>query len=408
MHPAGGEWFAVRLNSFPMKRVQDPRSILVVLPTWVGDFVMATPALGAIRQRFAGAHITFLIEPNLRALAAGGKWMDECVEWPRKKHRSPLHKEYRDLVWDLRRRRFDWAVLFPNSFRSALFVRLVGAARRVGYARDGRGFLLTDKIQESRNQKVKKSKRDKVKTAKHVRTEPVPLVEYYADLAEALDCDRPGDRLELATTPECEEAVEARLAALGLADHRPLVVVSPGARYGAAKCWIPERFAAVADRLIETEGAAVIVTCGPGEEEIARQIGAAMNRKGFVLDDPRIPLDQLKSLIRRSDLLICNDTGPRHIAKAFDVAVVTIFGPTHPGRTATSYAAERIVRIDVECGPCQQRVCPLGHLDCMTGVSVDAVCSASRELLATYSGGTSKRRNVTTSKIQKVETSKSP
>ena len=144
---------------------------------------------------------------------------------------------------------------------------------------------------------------------------------------------------------------------------------------------MPDRFAAVADRLIETTGAAVIVTCGPGEEPIARSIGASMGKGGFILDDPRLTLGELKSLLRRSDLLICNDAGPRHFAKAFDVPVVTIFGPTDPEWTATSYPKERVVRIDVDCGPCQQRVCPYGHLKCMTGVTVESVFEAATQLL---------------------------
>ncbi|UCC29737.1 MAG: glycosyltransferase family 9 protein [Phycisphaerales bacterium] len=387
-----------------MKRIHypedpDPRSIMVVLPTWVGDFVMATPTLRAIRDRFANAHITFLVEPNLRDLARGGDWMNECFEWPAKDRRSPLHKEYRDLAWDLRRRRFDWAVLLPNSMRSALIARLAGAGRRIGYDRDGRGLLLTDRL-PLRNRRGENASSDRqpgpsaprpgepsqVRPRDRVpvppgRFVPMPLVEYYADLAEAIGCDRPGDRLELFTTPDCDDSVQERLASPGIADRRPLVVISPGARYGAAKCWFPDRFAEVADRLIETEDATVIVTCGPGEEPIARQIGSAMRHKGSIFDSPPLTLGQLKSLVCRCDLLICNDAGPRHFAKAFNVPVVTVFGPTHPEWTATSYEAERIVRIDVDCGPCQQRVCPPGHLKCMYGVTVDMVFEASKDLL---------------------------
>jgi len=106
----------------------------------------------------------------------------------------------------------------------------------------------------------------------------------------------------------------------------------------------------------------------------------------FAFSGPLLSLGELKSLIRRSDLLICNDAGPRHFAKAFGVPVVTIFGPTHPDWTATSYPYERIVRINVECGPCQQRICPLGHLNCMTGVTVEMVISAARELLHSRTG----------------------
>ncbi len=140
-------------------------------------------------------------------------------------------------------------------------------------------------------------------------------------------------------------------------------------------------FAAAADRLIESEGAGVVITCGPGEEPIARAIGEATKQPAFVLDHPGLSLGELKSLIRRCDLLLCNDAGPRHFAKTFDVPVVTIFGPTHPEWTDTDYAYEWIVRVDVECGPCQQKQCPLKHLDCMTGVTVDMVTAAAVTLL---------------------------
>lgn len=346
---------------------QETRSVLVVLPTWVGDFVMATPILQVIRKRFANARITFLAEPNLRELIRGGDWMDECVEWPVKERRKPWHKEQRTLAAKLRGHRFDLAILLPNSARAALIAFMARAKRRIGYDRDGRGLLLTDRVP--------------VKNVAKGKFVPMPLVEYYADLAEAIGCERPGDRLELFTTPDCEESVSKRLLSLGVADRHPLIVLSPGAKYGAAKCWFPERFAAVADRLIEECAATVVVTCGPGEESIARTISSAMKQKGLVFDDPLLTLGELKSLIAGSDLLICNDAGPRHFAKAFDVPVVTVFGPTHPEWTATSYEAERIVSVDVDCGPCQQRVCPLKHLDCMGGVSVEMVYDAAVELL---------------------------
>jgi heptosyltransferase-2 len=423
---------------------------------------MATPTLRAIRDHFAKARITFLMNPNLRELVAGGDWMDECIEWPPVRTRSasdgPSHEirrsKFKDrngggtcprTVWGLRQslrsREFDWAILLPNSFRAALIARLSGAKRRIGYDRDGRGFLLTDRIPVRNRrggrwsaQRTLRSPRTSdpsvpsclrafvpsiqmgtklpVRLGRYV---PVPLVEYYADLAEAVGCESPGGQLELFTTPDCDESINRRLESLGIADRRPLVVISPGAKFGASKCWLPERFSAVADHLIESEGATVIVTCGPGEESIAHAIGAAMKERGFVLASARneppdrtpsasagppfsgretqgrslalpvlsqtLSLGELKSLIRRSDLLICNDAGPRHIAKAFDVPVVTVFGPTHPDWTSTSYLDERIVRIDVDCGPCQQRVCPLGHHQCMAGVTADMVHDAAVSLL---------------------------
>jgi heptosyltransferase-2 len=347
---------------------REPRSILIVLPTWVGDFVMATPFLRAVRERFVSARIAFLGEADLCDLASGCDLMDDWLEWPDKKSRAPWSRDFRAMIRGLRARRFDYAILLPNSFRSAAVARLAGAKRRIGYDRDGRGWLLTDRVP--------------VKNREHGHFRPMPLVEYYADLAEHAGCRRPDDVLRLCTLPRDDEEVGSRLASLEIADRHPLVVLSPGARYGLAKLWLPERFAAVADRLIAEQGAAVVITCGPGEESLARSIASRMKFPSHVFDNPRLSLGELKSLIAMSDLMLCTDAGPRHIAKAFDVPVVTVFGPTHPEWTATSYANERIVRIDVDCGPCQRRVCPFGHHNCMTGVTVDAVYAACAELLS--------------------------
>lgn len=361
-------------------------SILVVLPTWVGDTVMATPALRALRTHFSKTRITFLLNPNLADLVRGGSWMNECVE-----ESSGLCATIRQL----RSFRFDLAVLLPNSFRAGWIARWSGARRRVGYARDGRSWLLTDHV-PVRNVRGERQPLRATRSSDPIRMgsslpvklgrfEPMPLVEYYADLIEAIGCPRPDHHLELFTTPDCDASMERRLHQLRAATTGPLIVFSPGAKFGAAKCWPAERFAALATRLIAERNADVVVTCGPGEEAIARKIGEhisdpVVRRRCYVLDAPLLTLGELKSLIRRADLLVCNDAGPRHIAKAFGVPVVTVFGPTHPDWTWTDYAAERIVRIDVDCGPCQQRLCPLGHHQCMTGVSVDAVYDAAISL----------------------------
>lgn len=383
-----------------LRDLPDPKALLVILPTWVGDFVMATPALRAIRERFAAARMTFLLEANLLGLAEGGPWMDECITWPPRAKRNVLAREYREFVRSLRRRRFECVILLSNSFRSALLARLIGARRRIGYDRDGRGWLLTDRItapnRASTHGRIRRDYPSLATTAavqggaripgRPGKFIPMPLVEYYADLVGAFGCERPGDTLELFTSSKCEETLQEKLDHKGTKAQRheagaPWIIVSPGAKFGASKCWSPQRFAHAADHLIEESGATVFITSGPGEEPIARAISEGMRHKGHALIDPLLTLGELKALIRRCDLLICNDAGPRHIAKAFGVPVVTIFGPTHPDWTATNYSDERNVRVDVDCGPCQQRICPLGHHQCMELVSVEMVVAAAKDLL---------------------------
>lgn len=413
----------------PIPNGTDPASILIVLPTWVGDFIMATPTLRAIRSRFPRANITFLLEPNLRELVRGGEWMNDTLEWPAKSSRAPWSKPLRSLVREIRARRFDWAVLLPNAFRAAFVVWAAGVKRRIGYDRDGRGFLLTDRIPVRNRRsayqlaegngtavKVLSSSREvgaqirwygvdcgcaerpfgahaPVMLGKNLplgpgRFIPMPLVHYYADLAEHIGCPRPDDQLELFTTGDCDAGVESRLTEVGIINKHPLVVISPGAKFGAAKCWPAERFAQTADKLIERYEAAIVITCGPGEEKIAREIQGQMSRPAQVFADPLLTLGELKSLIARCDLLLCNDAGPRHFAKAFGVPAVTVFGPTHPEWTATSYENERIARVNIDCGPCQQRVCPLIHHRCMKDVSVEMVLQAADDLLHSVQAAT--------------------
>ena len=338
----------------------DPDSILIVLPTWVGDVVMATPSLEAIRGRFAHAHITYLLRSNVRPLVEHSPWMDELATWPPRDRRGRQGGTVK-LGIRLRRRRISWAVLLTNSFRSALVARLAGIPRRIGYARDVRSWMLTDRLAVPRE------------TGPIARTR---MVDYYGRIAWAIGCDRPGDRLVLHVSPDDERMIAARLDGVG-----PMVVMTPGASFGPAKCWLPERFAAVCDRLAEECAARIVVTYGPGEAELARRAIGSMRCGPLVMDNPAITLGQLMAVVKRADLLLCNDTGPRHFAKAFGVPVVTVFGPTWPEWTDTDYEMERKVRIDVDCGPCQKPVCPEGHHKCMTGVTVEAVFHACGELL---------------------------
>ncbi|NOT01643.1 MAG: lipopolysaccharide heptosyltransferase II [Phycisphaerales bacterium] len=348
------------MEPFDLERTE---RILVVLPTWVGDCVMATPTLRAIRRRFSTARITFLMAPNVDGLMAGGDWMDEVEHWPARGDRNDVGANWR-LARRLRGASFDLAVLLPNSFRAGMMALLSGARRRLGYARDGRSVLLTDRV-----------------ATVDRGIEPHPICEHYGRIAAALGCPFPGDTLQLFTTPDCDASVERRLRFAGMDGGGPLVVISPGASFGASKLWMPERFAAVADRLVESYGASVVITFGPGEKELASSIADQMESGGEVFDDPPLSLGELKSLIRRAQLLMVTDSGPRHIAKAFGVPVVTLFGPTHQAWTDTDYADERKLSIQVDCGPCQQKVCPLGHRKCMDGITTDMVTEACGELL---------------------------
>ncbi len=342
-----------------------PQSILVVMPNWVGDVVLATPALQALRNGYPEAHITLLMKPYVKDLVAGGDWMNDVALWPGGKNRRDRHRSFLGLVADLRSRKFDWAVLMSNSFRAAMLSTLIGAKRRIGYDRDGRGLLLTDRLVAHR---VK---------GKFV---PISMVRYYGAVADYLGCRPINETIKLYTIASEEKAIDGLYARYKLRTDRPVVVIVSGAAFGSAKCWPPERFAAVADRLVDEFGAQVVVPCGPKEEEILAAIRHETKRPAVFIEEPIMPLGPLKALVRRADLLLTNDTGPRHFAVAFGTPVVTVFGPTEPTWTETNYPQERKMSVTVDCGPCMKRRCATDHR-CMTRVGIEDVYSACADLL---------------------------
>ncbi len=334
----------------------------MVLPNWVGDVVLASPALAAVRERFRGAHVAFLCRRYVADVVRDSGWMDELIFWPDGGADSPAG--FWGLTGRLRAGAFDLAIVLPNSFRSALAVWLGRAGRRVGYSRDGRGFMLNDRLRPERNGRGFK---------------PVSMLDYYNALAERVGCVRVGRRLTLAYGAADEAATEERLGPFDRG--RPLVVLNPGGAYGTAKLWPAERFAAVGDELVRAYGARVIVSGTPKEAAIAEQMRRAAREPMEFCFEPPLGLGPLKSLMRRADLLVTNDTGPRHYAIAFDVPVVTIFGPTNPAWTETNFPRERKVMLALECQPCQEKLCPLGHNHCMVQLEAGRVLAAARELL---------------------------
>jgi heptosyltransferase-2 len=287
-----------------------PLRLLVVMPSWVGDAVMATPTLRALRTRFKGTFIGGLVRPGIDQLLAGTDFFDE------------LHVERASGVMGpkfvaakVRPRRYGAAILLTNSFSTALVVRLAGIPRRIGYDRDARGLLLTDRTPAP--------KRPDGGWA------VIPAVDYYWNLAQKFllheSNARPGP-MELATTPAEEHAADTLLARAGIAPGAPLALLNPGGN-NPAKRWPADRYAALARLLQEKWGMSVLINGSPAEAELVSHIAAACPGAAEL---PRlgINLGTLKALTRRSRVMVTNDTGPRHIAAAFGVPLVSLFGPT--------------------------------------------------------------------------------
>lgn len=299
---------------------QTPLRLLVVLPSWVGDCVMATPTLRLIRDAFRGSFIGGLMRPGLDELLNGAGFFDE------------MHVERASGVMGpkfaaakVRPRRYDTAILFPNSFSTALIVRIAGIPRRIGYARDSRGLLLTESL----------------KPPKTLQGDwaIVPAVNYYYTLAKRLllpggtsDSDTPlslpeGLFMELAATPQEEEAGADILRKADVHDGHRLVMLNPGANKDW-KRWPADRFAALARHMHDRHGATVLLNGSPAETELIDSIAAGAGCPVVPLPRLGIRIGSLKAILRRCSLMVTNDTGPRHIAAAFGVPLITIYGPT--------------------------------------------------------------------------------
>jgi heptosyltransferase-2 len=240
-----------------------------------------------------------------------------------------------------------------------------------------RGWLLTERLAPPRDEAG--------------RLAPVSAVDYYLSLAALLgvggEGGGPSRRMELAVSEADRAAAEAEFSAAGVRTDRPVVMLNPGAAFGPSKMWDPQRFAAVADALAERLGAQIIINAAPAEQAVARAVEEAMVHPPAISFAGRAnTIGLLKGLMARSDVLITNDTGARHVAAALGIGVVTLFGSTDPRWARIDYEKERIIRVHVPCAPCQRRMCfqPAGpaYHQCMGHITPDMVIQAAAELLA--------------------------
>ncbi len=352
----------------------EPKKILVVQPSWVGDAVMATPALRALRDRFPQAEIACLMKRYVKPIYTGNPLVDQLITYRAGRTNKKAGKGLFDLARRLRSAKFDLAVLLPNSFQTALVCKMANIPRIVGYDRDGRGFLLSDKLLPQKDR------------GKYV---PTPIVRYYMGLVHYLGGQNRDLAMQLFITPSERRHAATVLEDAGLPNDiyrpasqgkPPLILLNPGAHFGEAKCWPASYFATLADRFIEELNATVLISATMRERRILDAILRAMKHMPVNLLEHGNTLGALKEIIRRCDLMVTNDTGPRHIAAAFDVPVVTLFGPTHPEWTEIYFSKERKISVPVFCGPCQKKVCPLDHR-CMTRLTPTMVYEAAVGLL---------------------------
>ena len=335
-------------------------NILIWLPSPLGDAVLCTPALRALRKKFCDQIIYLLASPTEKQLLSPNIFNDH---WFEINSHNPLTLSQR-----LRQHNFSTAILLKNSFGSALNTFLANIPKRIGYARDGRSFLLTDKIQPQRIARG--------------RFKPLPMVDYYLKIAEYLGCDILDKQLQLPLDTKEQSNLSPKIQKL-LSSDSPFVILVPGGTFGPSKCWPAERFARVANHLIKKYDANVFVSVAPNQKEqnIAKQIIRFASKPLHSTADTPLSIAQLKTLFVNTDLVITNDTGPRHIAIALDRKLITLFGPNNPQWTETDYRDEIKIIGTAPCAPCDKPKCKQSDHTCMNSITVKAVCSAADNIL---------------------------
>ncbi len=335
-----------------------PASVLVVMPTWVGDAVLATPLIEALHEQYPDARKDFVIKPYLRGLLDDAPWLDNVYEMAR-------GRRFWSLRTELARRKYDWGILLPNSLRPAILLYMAGVKKRIGYARNGRSPLLTDRLGFPDTKG---------------RTVPFRMVDFYGAIGTRLGLpDHTG--LKLYVRDEICERAGRLLHDSGVTGSGPIVGINPGAKYGSSKLWPVEFFARTGDAIAVKLDAQIVVMAGPGEDELAAEIVGRMSASAVAIPSAAVDLEMLKGVVSQLDLLVTNDTGPRHIAAALDVPTVALFGPTHTLWGNSGYKKSIDLSIEVDCGPCMQRTCPLHHHKCMNDLEPAAAITAAVKLL---------------------------
>src|SRR5436305_7970541 len=363
---------------------------------WVGDAVITVPALRELRRVLPRAHITLATRAWAEGIFQGADFLDDILvsDETAGAARSVL-REARE--W--RARRFDLAVLFPNAFAPTLVAALARVPARVGYSTQGRGTLLTHTLHVpdwrglrhevfyylnivAELERILKGS-SSLERMLHGSPSVEPTLDGPSSLesnqSSSLESDEP--QTGLVVSDERRQEAREFLRESGARLERTLVALCPGSTNSRAKRWPAERFAALADSLVERSGAEVVLI-GAGEElDVSEEVARRMRKRPVVLTG-RTDLGQTVAVLSVADLLVTNDTGPAHVAAAVGCPVVVIFGPTNPVTTRPLSMPAEVVRVPPDCAPCMLRDCPIDHR-CMTAITAeDVYARAARALEA--------------------------
>lgn len=354
-----------------------PAKVLVRAPNWVGDAVMALPALRELRRIFAGSHLTLAGRSWVLGLFEGEELADRLILLTDSSARFGHAADFISEARRFRGERFDWAVLLTNSFRTALAARAGGARNITGYGTDARRLLLNREIPFEPDYKTLHQVRYYLNVAAHIET--------WVAGRSKVDFQHCEPRLEASNRQK--QSAQLLLERYGVSagnGQRPLLAINPGATNSSAKRWLAERFAKTADRLNERDGFQTVIVGATGDKQIAEEVARLMRTDSASIAG-ETSIQELKGVLACAKLAISNDTGTSHVSAALGVPTIVVFGPTEHISTRPLSRNALVVRHDVECSPCMLRECPIDHR-CMTRVEVDDVYLAAQDLLVRIAG----------------------
>lgn len=338
-----------------------PQTLIVRCPNWVGDVVMATPAMDCLRNNFKDTKIIGVIRPYARRVIDDGPWFDDIISINDTSIGGLLK-----LITAIKNYQADSAILMTRSIRSKLSIFFGRVKHRYGYLYGGAEFLLNGGPEPVRSG-------DSIL--------PVPMKDYYLELCRFLQLKLPAQpKPSLFISEELKRQGQNLLAKLGILPKDMVIGINPGAKFGSSKCWPAKYFAELAELIYADLESKLLLFCGPGEEALADEIISTSKAPIINTAKDKVDLGLLKPLVKRCSLLVTNDTGPRHYAVAFNVPAVVIMGPTDPRYTAVDLENTIVLREELECSPCHLKTCRRDH-ECMTMIKPAVVLKACQELL---------------------------
>lgn len=346
------------LSSWPKKA---PTNIIVRMPNWLGDLVMATPVLFDVRKKFPDARITAMCQSNVGALLKHDPNVDEVFSY--KRPSGWVHREqHGEIIDSLQFGHYDLGILLTNSFSSAWWFWRGNVQNRLGFATNWRSLLLNKAVSFPKN-----------KETQH-------LVITYKELLAPLGIPISNSPPSLYISSEEMNTAHSILRSHGvILEKHTLVGINPGAAFGSAKCWLPDRFQGVTQRLLEDPNTFVIYFGDPAGTPLVNDICKGFNERVINLAG-RTTLRELLPLIKSCSVFLTNDSGPMHIAAALKVPLLALFGSTSDVKTGP-YGGGKVIHKHVECSPCYKRVCPI-DFRCMKRIEVDEVYNELQALLA--------------------------